>query len=489
MKKKLILALAASGTAIAMLPLLAAFEAHIINVTARIENALGVSPTEIPFGTVFPQEKLFKSFDIFLSESFLAEDRVDDVDYVIKQKPKPRPRDGNGPPNGGGGGGGGGGSNNTPVSVPPNETTAKLKNARPTSDPMPLGQSFFDVFVELVPMELTGFQGPVWQFCETHAPAKPDPLDRARMLPDYGNLESVYYDHCFPLLCPYLSKEKARDEAQEPKDTSLPAFHNPFASTTKGHLAKSLRDIEDSWVIDLDVPCFFGECAQDWKHLGWELPKSLEKEVFGCDLWVEVLGISLPGFICEEEIDLMLVLDRSLSIDATELATLKTAAHAFVDALAPNGGPHIGQVSFAPTASLDLHLTGVKADIDAAIDALSTALGFATNLEAGILTASGELADGDPHERPAVPDFMVIITDGAPNTSSGVDPFADAEAAADAAKAAGTTIFAVGVGTSSSTAAFLRDDIASSAAHYFDAADFADLEAILEGLVSCPNGG
>ena len=40
MKKKIVLGLAAAGTALAMLPMLAAFEAHVINVTARIENAL-----------------------------------------------------------------------------------------------------------------------------------------------------------------------------------------------------------------------------------------------------------------------------------------------------------------------------------------------------------------------------------------------------------------------------------------------------------------
>jgi hypothetical protein len=67
-----------------------AFEAHIINVTAHIENALYVSPEEISFGTVFPQEYLEREITISLSNSFMSENRVDDVLYVIKQKPKPK---------------------------------------------------------------------------------------------------------------------------------------------------------------------------------------------------------------------------------------------------------------------------------------------------------------------------------------------------------------------------------------------------------------
>src|SRR3989344_2903050 len=88
MKKKIVLGLAATGTALAMLPMLAAFEAHVINVTARIENALRVNTEPIRFGTVFPQEHLNKSLRVALSQSFQDEGRVDDVKYFIRQKPK-----------------------------------------------------------------------------------------------------------------------------------------------------------------------------------------------------------------------------------------------------------------------------------------------------------------------------------------------------------------------------------------------------------------
>ena len=93
MKKKLILGLSAILVALAVAPMFAAFEAHVINVTATIENALYVHPESRNFGTIFPQE--YKEMGIFVtfSQSFSAENqtRVDDVDYVIKQKPKPLP--------------------------------------------------------------------------------------------------------------------------------------------------------------------------------------------------------------------------------------------------------------------------------------------------------------------------------------------------------------------------------------------------------------
>ena len=69
-------------------PLFAAFEAHIVNITATIENALLVPIDGIEFGAVFPQEELDRIFDLSLSDSFLAQNRVDGVEYVIRQKPK-----------------------------------------------------------------------------------------------------------------------------------------------------------------------------------------------------------------------------------------------------------------------------------------------------------------------------------------------------------------------------------------------------------------
>ncbi|TSC69306.1 MAG: hypothetical protein G01um101466_94 [Parcubacteria group bacterium Gr01-1014_66] len=441
--KKILFTLGAAGVAVALVPLFAAFEAHVINVTARIENALNVPVQSIDFGTTFPQEKFDKTFDVRLSDSFVAENRVDDIDYVLRQKPKCW-------------------NNNEQQPV--------------------FGQVTEDTNGKFV--------------CKD---------------PNFTIL---------PLLCPYLSKEEITEDGRVENDgKAIPAFHGlpgPWTPATtllyqtNGKLIKSGQDLSDTWNIDLKVPCFAGHCAQDWEQFvhginpnvkpeDYVQPKENEHKLFGCDLWLEVGGISLPGLGCKEELDLMLVLDRSGSISdvdpdnggllISELQTLKNAANAFVTALVPSaGGVHIGQSSFSNTGSLDQHLTGVEADVHAAINAIAS--GGLTNLSEGITLATEELANGHVHERDAVPDVMVIITDGNPNEPGGTEATgkAAAEVAADAARAAGIEVFVVGVGGVDLDSAFLKDEIVNPEppTHYFDATDFNDLQAALEALVACP---
>jgi len=88
MKKKILLTFVAVAAVAVGVVGMSAFEAHVINVTAMIENALQVNTEPIQFGTVFPQEAIDREINIALSSSFQAEGRVDDVNYVIRQKPK-----------------------------------------------------------------------------------------------------------------------------------------------------------------------------------------------------------------------------------------------------------------------------------------------------------------------------------------------------------------------------------------------------------------
>ena len=59
--KKIIAAVAMISVVTLSAAMFAAFEAHVINVTAKIENALAVNTTPIEFGTVFPEEVLYSS--------------------------------------------------------------------------------------------------------------------------------------------------------------------------------------------------------------------------------------------------------------------------------------------------------------------------------------------------------------------------------------------------------------------------------------------
>jgi hypothetical protein len=450
MKTKIALTFGAFATALAMLPMFAAFEAHVINVTARIENALEVPIEHLDFGTVFPQEWLGKPLAIRLSQSFIDEGRVDDVDYFIRQKPK--------------------------CGVTTLDGQTLVVGSTQTGHVM-VGDN----------PDTPNITEDWWVDCG-EAPVNFD--------------SSTHMYGVLPMLCPYISKHP---DNQPENDDSLDSFHKPFVirddgtivwNDTRGHLAKSQQDIEDNWIIDLAVPCFGGHCAQDWKSWVASVNPTAdasqfvqdiknEHKVFGCDLWVEVSGISLPGLGCREQADIMLVVDRSGSVGSDE-ATLKNAAKAFVDALGLNG-VHAGLASFATGASLNEHLGNNAATLKAAIDAL--VIGGTTYLQGGIETATAELANpGDGHDRADAtsPDFMVIITDGVPNicTPAGCNPEDAAADAADAARAAGIEVYVVGVGNQLDED-YLKMEIADDAAHYFSAADFGALEDILEDLAQC----
>jgi Mg-chelatase subunit ChlD len=180
----------------------------------------------------------------------------------------------------------------------------------------------------------------------------------------------------------------------------------------------------------------------------------------------------------------MLVLDRSGSIDSTELAAMKNAADAFITALTPTStGVHIGQTSFSTGGTLDLHLTDDEAAAHAAV--ASTTTGGLTNLFEGIDLATGELDDAHAHERSVVQDVMVILTDGNPNVPGGeTQARASSTAAADAARAADIEVFVVGIGGDVDST-FLANEIADDAQHYFTAANFDDLQDVLVGLTQC----
>ena len=182
--------------------------------------------------------------------------------------------------------------------------------------------------------------------------------------------------------------------------------------------------------------------------------------------------------------DVMLVLDRSGSISSTELGDLKTASKAFVDDLGLSApGIHAGMSSFATSGSLDHILSSNSVTLKTSIDAL-VASGF-TNLKSGIDLATGELAGVNDRSDISSPDKMVVITDGHPNRPLPESTADDVAAtSADAARAAGSEIFVVGVGSDVNTS-YLQTDIADDAAHYFSVADYSGLQTTLANLDLC----
>ncbi|RJR31302.1 hypothetical protein C4569_02565 [Candidatus Parcubacteria bacterium] len=88
--KKILIFSAVIIISLALVPMFAAFESHVINVTAKIESALVVSPKEVDFGAIFPQETFYEDYKVELSSAFMSESRVNSVSYVIRQTPKPK---------------------------------------------------------------------------------------------------------------------------------------------------------------------------------------------------------------------------------------------------------------------------------------------------------------------------------------------------------------------------------------------------------------
>jgi len=253
----------------------AAFEAHVINVTATIENALSVPVKFLDFGTVFPQEYLVKPVDVSLSASFLAEPGVDSVSYFVRQKPKCAITSE-----------GGTLYDNTVIDGAHAYTRTGHVSVTLGDDPATTSTVETDFPITSIdcgpaPRELIA--GETWEV--------------------------------LPSLCPYLSKHKETDEGQGELESQIDAFHQPYTTSVgtttvtytdaKGYLQQQ-TDVTDQWQIDLAVPCFGNYCAQDWASFvasknptqntqelanSWTQPISNEHKVFGCDLWLEVSGV------------------------------------------------------------------------------------------------------------------------------------------------------------------------------------------------------
>ena len=177
--------------------------------------------------------------------------------------------------------------------------------------------------------------------------------------------------------------------------------------------------------------------------------------------------------------DVMLVLDRSGSMAGPEFAHMKAGARAFVDIMdeATDGvldgvianGSRVGLVSFSSNATVNEPLTSnanaVKADIN------SLVASGETNHSSAFQVAQAQLAA----TQPANAKKLIMFTDG--QTTVGGDASDDAAAA----RAAGTEIFAIGLGQVN--VGELRDWATDpDGTHVFITPSSAELQAIFEAI-------
>lgn len=498
---------------------MSAFEAHIINVTATIENALTVDTESVEFGTVFPQESLDYEVILALSDSFQLEDRVDDVEYVIRQKPKCWSE------------------TDQAYGLVTEDAGDFVCVQSDTADDyalLPLLCPFLskheitaDGTGENDSSGINAFHGPVtgWVLADTLNTEVAGRL--AKSDDDFDDIWNI------DLRVPCFEGECAQD---------WPAFvlaNNPEVSNPADYMLPTELEHKqfgcDLW-IEVGNVSEFGDtvCGNDILEPGEECDDGNNDDGDGCSANCTIEdaicgdgvqegneqcddgsqctdGTDCTGdpsvcsgvgdetcaprsgdgctdqceleIGCLDKADVMLVLDRSGSI-GDAMPTLKSAANDFVTALAPTtAGVHLGEVSFASSATLDQELTDDGSLVTAAINALvSTGL---TNLEEAILFSSAELVSGRDRSDITSPDFMVIITDGDPTTSIGPGTNEeDATAAADAADAAGTIIYVVGVGQDLDPV-YLQNNIATDPSYYYDAADFEALSTVLSGIAEC----
>lgn len=108
--------------------------------------------------------------------------------------------------------------------------------------------------------------------------------------------------------------------------------------------------------------------------------KTLSESTISCGGSFQVrLSLTAAPDIVDNPTDIVLILDRSGSMEGDALANLKLGADAFIDIIDEStggtpgqigSGSRIGVVSFASTATQDTQLITSVSDLKAAVDAL-----------------------------------------------------------------------------------------------------------------------
>jgi Mg-chelatase subunit ChlD len=190
----------------------------------------------------------------------------------------------------------------------------------------------------------------------------------------------------------------------------------------------------------------------------------------------------VPG---QQRIDVALVIDASTSMleptsaGPTKLETARAAVRTFLDQLHLDAGDQAATIAFNAEATVLQTLTTDRAALGQALDRIRTAQ--QTRIHRGIEEATKELTSSR-HRSGNVP-AMIVLTDGRANPES--PEVAVAQGAL--AKAAGITVFTIGIGNEVDFDALER--MASQPAYFYRAPKAEDLEGIyreIARVIPCP---
>ena len=193
------------------------------------------------------------------------------------------------------------------------------------------------------------------------------------------------------------------------------------------------------------------------------------------------IGITAAPDITTNPTDIVLILDRSGSMEGQPLADMKTGVNTFIDiiATATDGAPdeigsgsHIGIVSFADTAVQNTGLITSVSDLKAAAASLNA--GGLTNHGDAFTQATALLSASANHR------VMVMFTDGETTTGPNPSPIAAA------ARAMGITIYCIGLIGNTGIDVNALNDWATDpdVTHVAVAPDSSDLEQIFADLAA-----
>lgn len=189
--------------------------------------------------------------------------------------------------------------------------------------------------------------------------------------------------------------------------------------------------------------------------------------------------------------DIVLAIDRSASMgDNGHWRPAVEAAAGFVE-LIDFSVHQVGLVTFSggipllqPEGEVNQSLSTDKTQVAAALRAIPAPQTYtgATNLTAAVRYAQDELSSA--RHRPSARPVLVLLTDGEHNASGARSPIAEA---ADA-KAAGTQIVTIGLGTTAAAADQLRQ-IASAPSLFFESPTNAQLKDVYAAVAGAITGG